>query len=79
NKHFQQLFPDTKIEIQDLDKVKWTEDKFGKKFNIEFKKLNADGSNDSETPSSYNSIGHGAVRSAIFSLLLMRDIAEELP
>ncbi len=79
NKHFQQLFPDTKIEIEDSDKVKWTEDKFGKKFSVEFKKQNADGTPDNETPSSYNSIGHGAVRSAIFSLLLMRDIAEELP
>lgn len=79
NKHFQQLFPDTKIEIGDSDKVKWTEDKFGKKFTVEFKKQNIDGSQDNETPSSYNSIGHGAVRSAIFSLLLMRDIAEELP
>ncbi len=78
NKHFQQLFPDTKIEIEDSDKVKWTEDKFGKKFNVEFKKQNADGTPDNETPSSYNSIGHGAVRSAIFSLLLMRDVAEEL-
>jgi putative ATP-dependent endonuclease of OLD family len=79
NKHFQQLFPDTKIEIEDSDKVKWTEDKFGKKFNVEFKKQNEDGTPDDVTPSSYNSIGHGAVRSAIFSLLLMRDIAEELP
>ncbi|QEC41560.1 ATP-dependent nuclease [Pseudobacter ginsenosidimutans] len=79
NKHFQLLFPDTLIEIADSDKVKWTEDKFGKKFNVEFKKQNSDGSLDESTPSSYNTIGHGAVRSAIFSLLLMRDIAEELP
>lgn len=79
NNHFQQLFPDTRIEIEDSDKVKWTEDKFGKKFSVEFKKQQADGTQDANTPSSYNSIGHGAVRSAIFSLLLMRDIAEELP
>ncbi|SEN41840.1 ATP-dependent nuclease [Niastella yeongjuensis] len=78
NKHFQKLFPDTLIDISDTDKVKWTEDKFGKKFNVEFKKQNADGSHDESTPSSYSSIGHGAVRSAIFSLLLMRDIIEEL-
>lgn len=78
NKQFQQLFPDTKIEIEDSDKVKWTEDKFGKKFTVEFKKQNPDGTQDDQTPSSYNSIGHGAVRSAIFSLLLMRDIAEEI-
>lgn len=79
NRHFQQLFPDTAIDIKDSDKVKWTEDKFGKKFTVEFKKQNPDGSHDETTPSSYNSIGHGAVRAAIFSLLLMRDIAEELP
>lgn len=78
NTHFQKLFPDTKIEIVDLDKVKWTEDKFGKKFNIEFQKCNEDGTCDDSTPKSYASIGHGAIRSAIFSLLLMRDIAEEL-
>ena len=79
NRHFQQLFPDTKIELADSDKVKWTEDKFGKKFNVEFRKYNVDGTIDSDTPTSYSSIGHGAIRSAIFSLLLMRDIAEELP
>ena len=79
NKHFQQLFPDTAIEIEDSDKVKWTEDKFGKKFSVHFQKQNADGTADTSTPSTYSSIGHGAVRSAIFSLLLMRDIAEELP
>lgn len=79
NRHFQQLFPDTAINIEDTDKVKWTEDKFGKKFSVEFKKQNPDGSADNSTPSSYNSVGHGAIRSAIFSLLLMRDIAEELP
>ncbi|MBS1503774.1 MAG: AAA family ATPase, partial [Bacteroidetes bacterium] len=78
NKHFQQLFPDTKIDIEDSSKVKWTPDKFGKKFFVTFNKQNLDGSMDNDTPSSYTSIGHGAVRSAIFSLLLMRDIAEEL-
>lgn len=79
NNHFQKLFPDTKIDIGDTDKLKWTEDKVGKKFTVEFKKQNEDGTADNATPSSFNSIGHGAVRSAIFSLLLMRDIAEELP
>ena len=78
NKHFNELFPDTLIDISDSDKVKWTEDKFGKKFSVEFKKQKADGSVDDDTPSTYNSVGHGAVRSAIFSLLLMRDVAEEL-
>lgn len=78
NKHFKWLFSDTEIGIEDSDKVKWTEDKFGKKFTVEFKKKNPDGTEDTSTPNTYNSIGHGAVRSAIFSLLLMRDVAEEL-
>lgn len=78
NKHFKRLFSDTEIGIEDSDKVKWTEDKFGKKFTVEFKKKNIDGTDDDSTPSTYSSIGHGAVRSAIFSLLLMRDVAEEL-
>lgn len=78
NLHFQQLFPDRMINISETDKVKWTEDKFGKKFSVEFIKKNLDGTEDNSTPSSYNTIGHGAVRSAIFSLLLMRDVAEEM-
>lgn len=78
NSQFQKLFPDISLELTDSDKVKWSVDKFGKKFNVEFKKKNEDGTHDDKTPSSYNSIGHGAVRTAIFSLLLMRDVAEGL-
>lgn len=78
NDHFQQLFPDISIDLLDSDKVKWTEDKFGKKFNVEFKKKKEDGTYDENTPSSYSAIGHGTVRTAIFSLMLMRDVAHEL-
>jgi predicted ATP-dependent endonuclease of OLD family len=77
NKHFQKLFPETKIEFEDQDKVKWTEDKFGKKFNIHFNKLDENGDKDDNIPSSYQKVGHGAVRTAIFALLLMRDIADD--
>lgn len=78
NDHFSHLFPDISIDLIDNDKVKWTEDKFGKKFDVEFKRKNEDGSFDDQIPSSYSSIGHGTVRTAIFSLLLMRDVAQEL-
>lgn len=77
NKHFQELFPNTVIELQEQDKVKWTENAIGKKFTIHFGHKMIDGKIDESIPTNYDNIGHGAVRSAIFSLLLMKDIAEE--
>ncbi|MDP2946642.1 MAG: AAA family ATPase [Nanoarchaeota archaeon] len=77
NQHFQKLFTDTRIEFEDESKIKWTEDKFGKKFNIHFTRNKEDGTKDESIPTSYQTIGHGAVRSAIFSLLLMQDVAKE--
>lgn len=78
NEHFSRLFPDIELDFLDTDKVKWTEDKFGKKFEVQFQKKDKDGTRKDNIPTSYGSIGHGAVRGAIFSLLLMRDVAEEL-
>lgn len=77
NKHFQELFPNTKIELEEKDKVKWTENSMGKSFSIHFEQKNEEGKKDESIPTNYDKIGHGAVRSAIFSLLLMKDIAEE--
>lgn len=77
NKYFQELFPNTKIELSEKDKAKWTENSIGKNFSIHFEQKNEDDSTDESIPKSYDRIGHGAVRSAIFSLLLMKDIAEE--
>lgn len=77
NSYFQELFPDTQIELEEQDKVKWTENAMGKKFSIHFEQKNDDGEKDKSIPTNYDKIGHGAVRSAIFSLLLMKDVAEE--
>ncbi|TCP25143.1 putative ATP-dependent endonuclease of OLD family [Tenacibaculum skagerrakense] len=77
NKNFQELFPNTKIELEEKDKIKWTENSIGKSFSIHFEKNNENGEKDESIPTNYDKIGHGAVRSAIFSLLLMKDIAEE--
>jgi putative ATP-dependent endonuclease of OLD family len=77
NKYFQELFPNTKIELSEKDKVKWTENSIGKNFSIHFEQKKVDGVTDDSIPTTYDRIGHGAVRSAIFSLLLMKDIAEE--
>jgi len=78
NTSFRKLFPDTSIEFQESDKTKYTEDKLGRAFNVHFHKSGANGDTDQSIPTSYQSIGHGAVRSAIFSLLLMRDVLEEV-
>ncbi len=77
NEHFQKVFPNIKIEMSEQDKVKWTEDKLGRKFNVHFEKINNEGETDGTIPTSYEKIGHGAVRTAMFALLLMQDIAEE--
>ena len=76
NKYFQTLFPNTKIELSEKDKAKWTENSIGKSFAIHFEQNN-NGEKDETIPTSHERIGHGAVRSAIFSLLLMKDVAEE--
>ena len=76
NKYFQSLFPNTKIELSEKDKAKWTENSIGKSFAIHFEHNN-NGEKDESIPTSQERVGHGAVRSAIFSLLLMKDVAEE--
>lgn len=78
NTYFNRIFGDTNISFKDhKDRVVWTENKLGKEFDIEFIKRGADGEKDDEIPSSYNSVGHGTIRTAIFTLLLMRDVAEK--
>lgn len=77
NNHFQELFPSTKIELTEKDQVKWTERALARKFSIHFEKTSKNGEKDDSIPTNYNTVGHGTVRSAIFSLLLMKDIAEE--
>ncbi len=77
NNHFWKLFPETQIELEEKDKTVWSESKFWKKFAIHFEKKNPDGTINKNIPSSYAKIWHGAIRSAIFSLMLMKDIAEE--
>lgn len=78
NTYFNRIFGDTNISFKDhKDRVVWTENKLGKEFDIEFIKRGANGEKDDEIPSSYNSVGHGTIRTAIFTLLLMRDVAEK--
>jgi len=78
NTYLNKVFNDTKIIFKDQkDRVAWTENKIGKEYDIEFKKIDADGNLDENIPSSVDKIGHGTIRTAIFTLLLMRDVAEK--
>ena len=77
NGYFNKIFGDTAICFKDQkDRVVWTENKLGRDFEIEFMKKNSQGEFDDNIPSSYSSVGHGTIRTAIFTLLLMRDVAE---
>lgn len=77
NGYFNKIFGDTSILFKDQkDRVIWTENKLGRDFEIEFMKINGEGKFDGDIPSNYNSVGHGTIRTAIFTLLLMRDVAE---
>ncbi len=68
NKEFNKLFKSYKIAIDDgTSNVAYTENKLGKKFEIDFKH-----SQNNQT-TSYERMGHGAVRMAIFLLMLLRD------
>lgn len=77
NGYFEKVFSDTKIVIKDQkDRVVWTENKLGREFDIEFQRTTTNGTADVNVPSDSKKIGHGTIRIAIFTLLLMKDIAE---
>ncbi|XDD52968.1 ATP-dependent endonuclease [Leptospira sp. WS4.C2] len=77
NKYFKRIFSDTSLSFKEQkERLAWTENKLGKDFDIEFSKLNSDGTVNPQIPSTTNHIGHGTIRTAIFTLLLMKDIAE---
>lgn len=72
NDKFKSLFSAYEIDIDDgTSKAKYTHDKIGMDFKIGFKRT------DNDQPSSYLQMGHGAVRMAIFLLMLMRDELRE--
>jgi putative ATP-dependent endonuclease of the OLD family len=72
NSKFTALFGDYEVGIDDgTSKLKYTHDKLGKDFKITFNKIGSD------QTSTYLQMGHGAVRMAIFLLMLMRDELRE--
>lgn len=78
NSYFSQIFGDTVLRITaSKDRLAWTENKLGKEFNVEFAKLDNLGSIDSSIPATSDKVGHGTIRTAIFTLLLMKDVAEK--
>ncbi len=78
NSYMAALFPSVRVAIEDSrDRVAWTENKLGREYDISFQKIDTSGNVDSELPNHAGMIGHGTIRTAIFTLLLMRDVAEE--
>jgi putative ATP-dependent endonuclease of the OLD family len=78
NRYLASLFPTLKVSIEDRkDRVVWSENKLGKEYDISFKHIDQKGVADPNLPDEVSMIGHGTIRTAIFTLLLMRDIAEE--
>ena len=78
NHYFKELFPDVYLSINDTkSRVAWTENKLGREFDVDFEKMNNEGEIDKDIPTGIKSIGHGTIRSAIFTLLLLRDVVEE--
>lgn len=78
NSYFSKIFNDTTLQIKEMkNKLVWSETKFGKDFNVEFSKFNEEGVIDKSIPSTSDRIGHGTIRTAIFTLLLMKDVAEQ--
>ncbi len=78
NDYMSALFPSVRVGIEDKkDRVIWTENKLGKEYDISFQNIDQSGNVDTELPNHAGLIGHGTIRTAIFTLLLMRDVAEE--
>lgn len=77
NQYFSQIFGDTLLTIKETkDRLVWSENKLGKEFSIDFSTL-SNGEVDTSIPSSSDKVGHGTIRTAIFTLLLMKDVAEK--
>jgi predicted ATP-dependent endonuclease of OLD family len=78
NSYMSALFPTIRVGIEDKkDRVAWTENKLGKVYDISFQNIDQSGAIDTDLPNHAGLIGHGTIRTAIFTLLLMRDVAEE--
>lgn len=78
NEYFGKIFKGTSIAFKEQkDRLVWTENKLGKEFDIEFQKLTSTGEIDAAIPANVDKIGHGTIRTAIFTLLLMKDVAEK--
>ncbi|EKE18702.1 MAG: hypothetical protein ACD_9C00258G0003 [uncultured bacterium] len=76
NEQFKKMFSDIAIDFKEKDLKKFTANAVGKKFEVKFCNLNEDESINENIPDGYNKIGHGAIRTAMFALFLMKDIAE---
>ena len=50
-----------------------------KKFQIDFEHISPEKQKVASIPTGFENIGHGAIRTALFTLLLMKDVASGKP
>lgn len=74
NKYFSSVFKDIKINISEKDPGSVLR-AIDKKFEISFEHLDVNKNIIRDIPTSFQNLGHGAIRTAIFSLFLMKDVA----
>ncbi len=73
NEYFNKMFEDIKINISEKESDVFKA--IDKKFQVDFEFLDKDKKIIKELPTSFENIGHGAIRTALFSLFLMKDVA----
>ncbi len=74
NKYYSKLFKDIKIDITEKDPESILKG-IDNKFEISFQHLDGDKNWQQDLPSSFHNLGHGAIRIAIFSLMLCKYLA----
>ncbi len=78
NQHLKDLFPSIRVAIGwQKERLAWTENKLGREHDLTFNSIDKEGKLEDDVPGAVDFIGHGTIRAAIFTLLLMRDVAEE--
>ena len=74
NEYFSKMFSDIKISISERNPDLVLKG-IDKKFQIDFEHISPEKQKVASIPTGFENIGHGAIRTALFTLLLMKDVA----
>lgn len=75
NKRFATMFPEIRLNITENDDLDLITKAITKSFTLEFDHIDEDNNTKKDVPSKFANIGHGAIRTALFNLFLLEDIA----